>query len=66
MFEAKQIRKLLEVAPPQMNAMILLGINCGLGNNDCGSLQQKLKCFSGNETIHVWIKRRSPGLAMTG
>ena len=24
MFEAKQIRKLLEVAPPQMNAMILL------------------------------------------
>jgi len=41
MFEVRQIRKLLDVAPVQLRAMILLGINCGLGNNDCGSLLQK-------------------------
>jgi len=35
MFKARQIRALLKIASPQLRAMILLGINCGLGNNDC-------------------------------
>lgn len=38
MFEARQIRRLLKAAPQPLRAMILLGINCGFGNNDCGTL----------------------------
>jgi integrase len=38
LFTAEQIRNLLDVAGPQLKAMILLGINCGLGNADCGRL----------------------------
>jgi integrase len=38
MFEADDIRQLLSKAGVQLQAMILLGINCGLGNNDCAML----------------------------
>jgi len=38
MFEAAEIRAMLGVANTQMKAMILLGINCGFGNNDCAKL----------------------------
>lgn len=38
MFQPKEIRALLKVAPPQLRAMIYLGINCGFGNADCGTL----------------------------
>lgn len=38
MFEARQIRRLLKAAPQPLKAMILLGINCGFGNHDCGTL----------------------------
>jgi integrase len=38
LLKAKQIRHLLDKASPQLKAMILLGINCGLGNNDCALL----------------------------
>lgn len=38
LFEADEIRRLLGAAGPQLKAMILLGINCGLGNADCGTL----------------------------
>jgi integrase len=38
MFDADQIRRLLDGASPHLRAMILLGINCGFGNEDCGSL----------------------------
>lgn len=38
MYEAHEIRKLLRFATPPLRAMILLGINCGFGNNDCSSL----------------------------
>ena len=38
LFEARQIRRLLKAADPQLRAMILLGVNCGFGNNDCGRL----------------------------
>jgi integrase len=38
MFEAAEIRKLLEATQGQLRAMILLGVNCGLGNADCGML----------------------------
>jgi integrase len=38
LFEAREIRRLLRAAPPQLRAMILLAVNCGFGNADCGRL----------------------------
>ncbi len=38
MFEAAEIRQLLEAAPAKLRAMILLGINCGWGNTDVAEL----------------------------
>lgn len=40
MFEAPQIRALLDAADQPLKAMILLGVNCGFGNTDCGTLPQ--------------------------
>ena len=37
-FHANEIRSLIEVAPPVLRAMVLLGINSGLGNTDIGNL----------------------------
>lgn len=38
MFTARQIHTMLAKTNPQLRAMILLGINCGLGNHDCATL----------------------------
>lgn len=38
MFEAEEIRQLLDAADVHMKAMILLGANCGFGNHDVGTL----------------------------
>jgi integrase len=38
LFTAEEIRRLIDAAGPSMRAMILLGINCGFGNADCGEL----------------------------
>jgi integrase len=38
LFTPAEIHKLLGAAGLQLHAMILLGINCGLGNADCGKL----------------------------
>jgi integrase len=38
MFTGEQIHKLLAIAKPQMKAMIYLGLNCALGNDDCAQL----------------------------
>lgn len=38
MFEAAQIRRMLQDAPQPLHAMILLGANCGYGNSDVGNL----------------------------
>lgn len=38
LFTAAELRSLVKAAKPQMRAMILLGINCGFGNTDCGTL----------------------------
>jgi len=37
-FHAGEIRRVLEESPPVLRAMVLLGINCGLGNTDIGNL----------------------------
>jgi integrase len=38
-FEADEIRRLLENSTGWLHACILLGINCGFGNKDCGQLR---------------------------
>jgi integrase len=38
MFEAHEVRLLLDNAPVPLKTMILLGINCGYGNADCAKL----------------------------
>lgn len=41
MFSAEQLRDLLQATGPTLRAMLLLGINCGLGNHDVAALQRK-------------------------
>jgi integrase len=38
LFTANEIRRLLSAASVQLKAMILLGVNAGFGNADCGNL----------------------------
>src|SRR5262249_47837992 len=38
MFEAEQLRRMIAAAGVQLRAMLLLGVNCGFGNADCGTL----------------------------
>jgi integrase len=40
LFTAEEIRRLLDAASVQVRAMLLLGINAGFGNSDCGNLPQ--------------------------
>ncbi|MGH7172487.1 MAG: tyrosine-type recombinase/integrase [Gemmataceae bacterium] len=40
LFTAAEIRQLLDAASVPVRAQILLGINCGFGNTDCGTLPQ--------------------------
>jgi integrase len=38
LFTAEEIRKLIAASSTPLKAMLLLGINCGFGNADCGNL----------------------------
>jgi integrase len=38
MFQADELKRILNAAGQPMKAMILLGVNCGFGNVDCGRL----------------------------
>ncbi len=38
MFDREEINAMIKAAHPQVAAMIYLGINCGFGNTDCGTL----------------------------
>jgi site-specific recombinase XerD len=38
MFTADEVRRLLAAAGVPLKAMLLLAVNCGLGNSDCGNL----------------------------
>lgn len=39
MLEPAALRELVDAASPQLKAMILLGLNCGMGNTDCSGLE---------------------------
>jgi integrase len=38
LFTAEEIRRMLDAATMPLKAMVLLGVNCGYGNADCGNL----------------------------
>jgi integrase len=38
LFTAEEVRRMIAAAGCPLKAMLLLGINCGFGNNDCGTL----------------------------
>jgi integrase len=38
MIEADELRRLLDAAPVQLKAMVLLGVNCGFNSKDCADL----------------------------
>ncbi len=38
MYSSAEINAMLDAAAPQLKAMVLLAINCGFGNHDCGRL----------------------------
>ena len=39
MFSADELRRMIDAADTQLRALILLGLNCGFGNNDCATLK---------------------------
>lgn len=55
MFEAAEIRALAAGASVQLRAMILLGINCGFGNADCGTLP-----MSALDLVGGWVSFPRP------
>jgi integrase len=62
MLEADEIRQLLNAAPVQISAMILLGVNCGFNNKDCADLP-----LSATDLERGWINfpRPKTGVART-
>ncbi len=64
MFEAGEIRAMLDSASPQLRAMILLGVNAGFGNSDCGTLPRSAVDLDGGlvkfPRPKTGIERRCP------
>jgi integrase len=50
MFEAAELRRMLDAARQPLKAMLLLGVNCGFGNSDCGTLP-----FSALDPERGWV-----------
>ena len=57
---ADQIRALIGVANVYLGAMILLGVNCGFGNNDCATLTFKALDLDGGWHNHPRPKTGVP------
>ena len=64
MFEADQIRALLDESNTQMRAMILLGINCAFGNTDVATLPRSRvnleRGWHDFERVKTAVDRRCP------
>jgi integrase len=59
MFEATELRAIIDAASQPLKAMVLLGINCGFGNTDCGTLP---KCAI--DLTEKWIDYPRPKTAI--
>jgi hypothetical protein len=55
MFEADELRRILDEVGTPLKAMTLLGINRGFGNADCGNLPQ-----SALDLDHGWVNFPRP------
>jgi integrase len=64
LFTAEEVCRLLEASGPPMKAMLLLGINCGFGNADCGNLPRSALDLDGGWVDYprpkTGIPRRCP------
>lgn len=64
MFDAREIKSMIDEAGTQLRAMILLGINCGFGNADVGTLPVKALDLKGGWVDYArpktGIQRRCP------
>ncbi len=64
MFEAAEVRAMLDGATPALKAMILLGANGGLGNTDCASLPLTAVDLDGGwldyARVKTGVERRIP------
>ena len=64
LFEPAEIQAMLSVGDSTMKAMILLGVNCGFGNADCGHLTFKALDLEGGwvefPRVKTGIVRRCP------
>ena len=47
LFEADEVRRILDAADVQLKAMVFLGLNCGFGNTDVATLPQSAVDLSG-------------------
>lgn len=69
MFEADQLRTIIDAADQPLKAMILLGINCGFGNSDVGTLPKSAVDLRGKWMDYprpkTAIERRCPLWAET-
>jgi integrase len=59
MFEAAEIRRMLDAAGQPMRAMILMGVNCGFGNGDVGRLPKSAVDLAGG-----WVTFPRPKTAV--
>jgi integrase len=55
LFEPAELKQLIESADAQLKAMIQLGINCGFGNSDCGTLP-----IAALELDGAWVNYHRP------
>jgi len=59
LFEAAELRAIIDAARIPLKAMILLGINCGFGNHDCGTLS-----FTALDLKRDWCDHPRPKTAV--
>ena len=63
-FEPEEVMQLLEATSGQLHAMLLLGVNCGLGNADCCRLDASMldlkKCWLVYPRPKTGAMRRAP------
>jgi integrase len=59
MFEADELRRLIDTASVPLKAMLLLAANCGYGNSDCGTLR-----LSAVDLQNGWIEHPRPKTAV--
>jgi hypothetical protein len=66
LFTTEEVRKLIEAADTALKAMILLGINCGFGTADCGSLPLAAVDLDAPSSTSRVRKQALPAAALSG